>query len=69
MATDAATRGMDVPGVEMVVNYDSATYPKTYIHRAGRTARAGKAGELDYLVLLTERAAVLPLFLEGPIPV
>jgi len=44
VASDAVTRGMDVPGVDVVVNYDAATYPKTYIHRAGRTARAGKEG-------------------------
>jgi ATP-dependent helicase YprA (DUF1998 family) len=44
VASDAVTRGMDVPGVDVVVNYDTATFPKTYIHRAGRTARAGKEG-------------------------
>ena len=51
VASDAATRGMDVPGVEVVVNYDAATYPKTYIHRAGRTARAGKEGGLWSIAL------------------
>lgn len=36
------TRGMDVEGVANVVNYDAPVYVKTYVHRAGRTARAGE---------------------------
>ena len=44
VASDAMTRGMDVPSVAAVVNYDAPVYPKTYVHRAGRTARAGRAG-------------------------
>ncbi|CAN1249213.1 DEAD-box ATP-dependent RNA helicase 1 [Linum perenne] len=39
------TRGMDVEGVRHVVNYDMPSYVKTYIHRAGRTARAGQNGK------------------------
>lgn len=35
------TRGMDVVGVQNVINYDAPVYVKTYVHRAGRTARAG----------------------------
>lgn len=38
------TRGMDVEGVTNVINYDMPAYIKTYIHRAGRTARAGQSG-------------------------
>lgn len=38
------TRGMDVEGVRNVINYDMPVYIKTYIHRVGRTARAGQAG-------------------------
>ncbi|MFS7926087.1 putative RNA helicase [Helianthus anomalus] len=38
------TRGMDVKGVRNVINYDKPPYIKTYIHRAGRTARAGNHG-------------------------
>ncbi|KAJ9548745.1 hypothetical protein OSB04_021288 [Centaurea solstitialis] len=41
---DAMTRGMDVEGVRNVINYDKPPYIKTYIHRAGRTARAGNSG-------------------------
>ena len=44
VASDAMTRGMDLPSVAAVVNYDAPVYPKTYVHRAGRTARAGRAG-------------------------
>ena len=44
MCSDAMTRGMDVAGVANVVNYDAPVYVKTYVHRAGRTARAGEPG-------------------------
>ena len=45
VASDALTRGMDVAGVGAVVNYDAPAFAKTYVHRAGRTARAGQHGE------------------------
>ncbi|XP_075482629.1 DEAD-box ATP-dependent RNA helicase 1 isoform X1 [Primulina tabacum] len=44
IASDAMTRGMDVEGVNNVINYDMPAYTKTYVHRAGRTARAGQTG-------------------------
>ncbi|KAK4761403.1 hypothetical protein SAY87_029287 [Trapa incisa] len=44
VSSDAMTRGMDVEGVKNVINYDMPPYIKTYIHRAGRTARAGQSG-------------------------
>ncbi|KAI5670987.1 hypothetical protein M9H77_11351 [Catharanthus roseus] len=44
VSSDAMTRGMDVEGVRNVINYDMPAYIKTYIHRAGRTARAGQSG-------------------------
>ncbi|KAK3030011.1 hypothetical protein RJ639_038110 [Escallonia herrerae] len=44
VSSDAMTRGMDVEGVRNVINYDTPAYIKTYIHRAGRTARAGQSG-------------------------
>jgi ATP-dependent RNA helicase RhlE len=44
VATDIAARGIDVVGIELVVNYDLPTNTQDYIHRIGRTARAGMAG-------------------------
>ncbi|KHN26907.1 DEAD-box ATP-dependent RNA helicase 1 [Glycine soja] len=44
VSSDAMTRGMDVEGVRNVINYDMPKYTKTYVHRAGRTARAGQTG-------------------------
>ena len=45
VATDIAARGIDVPGVEAVINYDLPEVPESYVHRIGRTARAGMAGD------------------------
>ena len=44
VATDIAARGVDVKGLELVVNYDLPDNPEDYVHRIGRTGRAGKAG-------------------------
>jgi ATP-dependent RNA helicase RhlE len=44
VATDIASRGIDVDGITHVVNYDLTHEPETYIHRIGRTARAGASG-------------------------
>ncbi|HKE91687.1 MAG TPA: helicase-related protein, partial [Gemmatimonadales bacterium] len=44
VATDIAARGIDVDGIRMVVNYDVPNDPETYVHRVGRTARAGARG-------------------------
>jgi len=44
VATDIAARGIDVDGVTHVVNYDMPNVPEQYVHRIGRTARAGAAG-------------------------
>ncbi len=44
MATDIAARGIDVEGMSHVVNYDLPHEPETYIHRIGRTGRAGASG-------------------------
>jgi ATP-dependent RNA helicase RhlE len=44
VATDIAARGIDVDGVTHVINYDLPEVPETYVHRIGRTARAGREG-------------------------
>jgi ATP-dependent RNA helicase RhlE len=44
VATDIAARGIDVDGIRMVVNFDVPTDPEVYVHRFGRTARAGARG-------------------------
>ncbi|XP_037126740.1 ATP-dependent RNA helicase DDX51 isoform X3 [Syngnathus acus] len=64
ISTDAAARGIDISGVKCVVNYDAPQYIRTYIHRIGRTARAGKPGlaftfllgvqKKDFLQMVTE---------------
>jgi ATP-dependent RNA helicase DeaD len=50
VATDIAARGIDVPAVGLVINYDVPIDPDTYFHRIGRTARAGAEGRAITLV-------------------
>jgi ATP-dependent RNA helicase DeaD len=50
VATDVAARGLDIPHIECVVNYDLPMNPEDYIHRIGRTGRAGKEGVAISLV-------------------
>ena len=54
VATDVAARGIDIPGVNYVINYELPDTPDNYIHRIGRTARAGLEGETIALVSAEE---------------
>jgi len=58
------TRGMDIPAVTAVVNYDMPAHERTYAHRAGRTARAGRGGQV-FTLLRTEHAAAFAAMLRG----
>lgn len=51
VATDVAARGLHIDGVDTVIHYDPAEDHKAYLHRSGRTARAGKAGLVVTLIL------------------
>ena len=44
MATDVAARGLDIPNVDLIIQIQSPQDVESYIHRAGRTARAGNTG-------------------------
>lgn len=54
VCSDALARGIDIPDVDIVVSYDPARHIKTYIHRIGRTARAGRLGTAIALVTESE---------------
>ncbi len=56
VATDIAARGIDVVGITHVVNFDLPNEPESYVHRIGRTARAGAAGTAISFCGSTERA-------------
>ena len=55
VATDIAARGIDVDGISHVINYDMPVEPETYVHRIGRTARAGADGDAISLCSAPER--------------
>jgi superfamily II DNA/RNA helicase len=61
VATDLAARGIDVKEIEFVVNYHLPEVPETYVHRSGRTARAGANG-LSLTVLQPEEVSEIAIF-------
>jgi ATP-dependent RNA helicase DDX51/DBP6 len=54
ITTDLLSRGMDIRGVQHIVSYDAPSTARIYVHRAGRTARAGREGDVWCLVTNTE---------------
>ena len=58
VATDVAARGLDIASLPCVINYDVPTHADDYVHRVGRTARAGQEGRAFTLVLPEERRFV-----------
>lgn len=58
VATDVAARGLDIQDLDMVINYDLPTDPEVYVHRIGRTARAGKSGIAVNLYMSKEETVV-----------
>ena len=59
VATDIAARGIDVDGISHVVNFDLPNVPETYVHRIGRTARAGAEGVAISLIAGAEEMGYL----------
>ncbi|MDE2028826.1 MAG: DEAD/DEAH box helicase [Candidatus Omnitrophica bacterium] len=58
VATDIAARGIDVKGIELVINYDLPDDPENYVHRIGRTGRAGFAGRAISFAMPDQRLEV-----------
>ncbi|XP_047552338.1 ATP-dependent RNA helicase DDX51 [Lutra lutra] len=68
ISTDATARGIDVQGVQLVVNYDAPQYLRTYVHRVGRTARAGRTGQAFTLLLKVQEKRFLRMLAEAGVP-
>ncbi len=71
VATDIAARGIDVDGITHVINYDLPIEPETYVHRIGRTARAGAEGDAVSFCCAEERdfLRAIERLIRKPIPV
>jgi len=65
VATDVAARGIHVDGISLVMHVDPPKDPKDYLHRAGRTARAGESGAVVTLVLPKQRRTTASMMLKA----
>ncbi|KAK7907531.1 hypothetical protein WMY93_016143 [Mugilogobius chulae] len=68
VSTDAAARGIDISAVKCVINYDAPQFVRTYIHRIGRTARAGRAGLAFTFLLQVQEKNFLHMVTEAGSP-
>lgn len=67
LCTDVAARGLDIPRVDWIIQYDPPDDPRDYIHRVGRTARAGKVGK-SLLFLLESELGFLRYLKQAKVP-
>lgn len=67
LCTDVAARGLDIPKVDWIIQFDPPDDPRDYIHRVGRTARAGKVGK-SLLFLLESELGFLRYLKEAKVP-
>ena len=70
VASDVAARGLDIPAVSHVFNFDVPHHPEDYVHRIGRTGRAGRAGHAFTLVTRSDERSVTAIesLIGQPIP-
>ncbi|XP_015264467.1 PREDICTED: ATP-dependent RNA helicase DDX51 [Gekko japonicus] len=68
ISTDATARGIDIEGVKCVISYDAPQFIRSYIHRVGRTARAGRAGLAFTMLLKVQEHKFLKMLKEAGLP-
>ncbi|XP_019394664.1 PREDICTED: ATP-dependent RNA helicase DDX51 isoform X2 [Crocodylus porosus] len=68
ISTDATARGIDIKGVKYVINYDAPQYIRAYIHRVGRTARAGRVGLAFTMLLKVQEQKFLQMLRDAGFP-
>ncbi|KAL7237800.1 hypothetical protein ACSBR2_003993 [Camellia fascicularis] len=61
VATDVAARGLDIPNVDLIIHYELPNDPETFVHRSGRTGRAGKEGTAILMFTSSQRRTIRSL--------